>query len=109
MVLKCKITREEWSKIGRLNYATDWLQPFCSYVLVKDLAGKFRREQYLSWFAYCIMFIPLHLIKALWYMWDGGLKEFEFQDRCLGVNYFTAEDPAYAGAVEVWKEHVPGF
>ena len=109
MVLKHKITLEEWTKLGRRNYAPSWLRQFCSYTLVKDTGGKFKREQRLSWPAYCFMFIPLLILEALLCMWDGGLKDFELQERYLGGDYFTTENPVYDQVVATWTKHINKF
>ena len=100
---KKKITRKEWEEIGKYNYAAKWLRPICCYSLIKEVDGQFKREQYISWPLYLILFIPVHIAQALWCMWDGGLKEFEINPRYLGGDLFMQDSECYKRAEVVWN------
>lgn len=101
--MKKKITYKQWQEIGRYNYTVKWLQPFCSYSLIKD-GERFKREQRIPLWFYLITFIPVHLLQALWCMWDGGLKEFEFSGRYLGGDNLGREgDPTWERAKNIWE------
>lgn len=105
--MKKRITQAEWEYIGKYNPAAKWLRSFCSYYLV-EIEGGFRRECKIGWLVYLILFIPVHLLQALWCMWDGGLKEFEFSPRYLGhddIKEHGENMGAFPIAKEIWEEH----
>lgn len=102
-MLKKKISRKDWTEIGRYNYAVKWLQPFCDYCLIKELDGRFKREQRVNIIAYCLIFIPVHILQALWRMWDGGLKEFEINERYLGGDWMVPGSESYNRAEKIWN------
>lgn len=105
--MKKRITRKEWEYLGKYNYAAPWLRPFCSYSLM-EIEGGFRRDCEVSWPVYLIIFLPVHLLQALYCIWDGGLKEFEIYSRHLGHNYFfedwSRDEPIYPKAKEIWEK-----
>lgn len=103
---KIKITLDEWTDIGQYNHAAKWLRRFCRYDLIKEPDGRFKREQRIGLAAYLIMFIPVHIIQALWCIWDGGLKEFEFAERYLGGNWFIPWEAAFERAEKIWNSKV---
>lgn len=100
---KIKITYDEWTEIGKYNYAAKWLRRFCSYCLIKKSDTEFRREQRINLIIYLLIFIPVHILQVLWCMWDGGLKEFEFSGRYLGSDYLNKGDSAFARAEKIWN------
>ena len=102
-MLKKKISRKEWIEIGKYNCAAKWLRPLCSYTLIKEPDGRFKREQRISWPIYLIIFIPVHLLQALICIWDGGLKEFEINERYLGGDWFVQGSECYKRAEKIWN------
>ena len=108
--MKKRITQAEWEYIGKYNPAAKWIRPFCSYFLVKTENG-FRRECKINLLIYLITFIPVHLLQALWCMWDGGLKEFEFVGRLLGHDNIKEHGEnmgAFSKAKEIWEKKERG-
>ena len=102
--MKKKITYKQWQEIDPYNHAVKWFRPFCSYSLVKE-GERFKREQRTPLWFHLIIFIPAHLIRALYCMWDGGLKEFKFAKRYLGGDYFDwVGDPTREKAKEIWEK-----
>ena len=67
---KKKISFKEWMEIGIFYHAAKWLRPFCRYDLIKEVDGRFKREQRIGLFVYLVIFIPAHIIQAFWCMWD---------------------------------------
>ena len=103
--MKKNITRKDWEYIGKYNPAAKWLRPLCSYTL-EEIEGGYRRECKISWPVYLAIFIPVHLLEALYCMWDGGLKEFSFEGRHIGYDNLKERgenSPAYIKAKEVWE------
>ena len=99
-----KINQNDWTYIGKYNYAAKWLRPLCEYKLVEEDNGNFRREQRIGFIVYAIICIPVHILQALYCMWDGGLKDFEFAGRYLGGDYLGWEgDPTWTKAKEMWE------
>ena len=82
--MKKKITLDQWTMLGKYNYAQPWLRNLCTYKLTKLSDIKYRREQYIGWLVYILAFIPVCIITAGYCLWDGGLKEFELPPRYLG-------------------------
>ena len=103
--METKISYEEWTYIGKYNHAAKWLRPFCKYTLIKTGDG-FRREQRIPVWFYLLVFIPAHLIQALYCMWDGGLREFEFATLYLGGDDLPAPGKCYEHAKEVWETKI---
>ena len=98
-----KISYKEWTEIGRYNYAKKWLRPLCSYTLTKESDGRFKREQRISVLVYLLIFIPVHILQALWCLWDGGLREFEINERYLGGDWITEDSEPYNRAEKIWN------
>ena len=91
-----KITLNEWNYIGKYNPGAKWIRPFCSYTIKEIAGGDYIRQIKIGWFGYLLMFIPVHIFKVFWCLWDGGLKEFEIEGRNLGY------DELYYGS-EFWE------
>lgn len=105
--MKKRISRKEWEYIGKYNPAAKWLRPFCSYTLVKESDNAFMRVCRISWPVYLLIFIPVHLVQAFYCMWDGGLKEFEFEGRHIGYDDIKERginEGAYPKAKEIWEK-----
>lgn len=98
-----KITRQEWDAIGIYNHAAKWLRPFCEYRLVKE-ENHYRREQLIGIVPYILMCIPVHILQALVCMWDGGLKEFYWQDRYLGYDDILKWQENYETADKIYNK-----
>ena len=104
--MKKRISRKEWEYIGKYNPAAKWVRPLCSYSLVKVNEDCFRRECRIGWIMYFILFLPVHLIQLFYNLWDGGLKEFEFQGRFIHSDNITRHGDncgIYPQAEEVWE------
>ena len=105
--MKKKMTRKDWEYIGKYNPTAKWLRPLASYSLV-EIEGGYRRECRIPWLLYLVIFIPVHVLQALWCMWDGGLKNMEFEGRFLhGDNIYETHGPnmgAYPKAKEIWEK-----
>jgi hypothetical protein len=98
-----KISYKEWTDIGKCNYAAKWLRLLCSYSLIKEPDGRFKREQVVSWPLYLILFIPVHILQVLICLWDGGLKEFEINERYLGCDWLIQGSDCYSRAEKIWN------
>lgn len=103
---KIKITYNEWTEIGKYNYAAKWCRRLCRYDLIKESDDCFKREQRINLIIYLLIFIPVHIIQAIWCIWDGGLKEFEFAERYLGGDCLPAGDFAFERAEKIWNTKV---
>ena len=104
--MKKRISRKEWTEIGQYNYAAKWLLPFCSYVLIKESDKMYKREQRVYFIAYLLMVIPVHIIQAFYCMWDGGLREFEINERYLGGDWLSPGNSAFEAAERIWSSKV---
>lgn len=105
--MKKRITLKDWTYIGIYNPAAKWLRPLASYTL-EEIDGGFRRECKIPLWLYLIIFIPLHLLQALWCMWDGGLREFTIEGRHIGydnIREHGENSGAYSKAKEIWEKY----
>ena len=101
--MKKRISRKDWEYIGKYNPAAKWLRPIASYTL-EEIEGGFRRSCNIPWVVYLIIFIPVHLLQALWCMWDGGLREFSIEGRHIGHDDILEGRGANSGAYPKTKE-----
>ena len=63
-----KINQNDWTYIGKYNYAAKWLRPLCEYKLVKEDNGNFRREQRIGFIVYAIICIRPHSSGSVLYV-----------------------------------------
>jgi len=103
---KIKITYDEWTEIGKYNHAAKWIRRFCRYDLIKESDNSFKREQRINLIIYLLIFIPVHIAQALWCIWDGGLKEFEFAGRYLGGDHLFEGDATFNRAEKIWNTKI---
>jgi hypothetical protein len=101
-----KISRKEWTEIGQYNPAAKWLRPLCNYKLIKEPEGRFKREVRVGWFVYLLIFIPVHILQAFICMWDGGLKEFEINERYLGGDWLAPDSESFKRAEKIWNSKI---
>jgi hypothetical protein len=110
--MKKRISLNEWTSIGKYNPAAKWLRPLCKYTLTLREDGCFMRECKISWPVYLILFIPVHLLQALYCLWNGGLREFEIGPRHLGYNTFNQrfldDVEPYNRCKEIWEKKNKG-
>ena len=106
--MKKRISMSEWTYIGKYNPAAKWLRPLCSYSLTK-IEGGFRRECKIPLWLYLVIFVPVHLLQAVYCMWDGGLREFSIEGRHIGYDdiheSYGSNKGAYPKAKEIWDKH----
>jgi hypothetical protein len=50
------------------------------------------------------MFIPVHIFKFFWCLWDGGLKEFEIESRFINYHHLYESDSPYCDYYKKAKE-----
>lgn len=105
--MKKRITREDWTYIGIYNPAAKWLRPIASYSL-EEIDGGFRRNCDIPLWLYLIIFVPVHLLQALYCMWDGGLCEFTIEGRHIHHDDICEKRGnnrgAYPKAKEIWEK-----
>ena len=102
--MKKEISLKDWDYIGTKNVSAKWLRPFCVYTLEEVQKSAIRQEINIGWFAYLLMFIPVHLFELFWCLWDGGLKEFEIEGRLITYHYLYKSDSPYYDYYKKAKE-----
>ena len=102
--MKKQITLEDWSYIGKRNYAARWLRNACEYSVEEASGGNYIRRQRINFWAYCLLFIPVHILQLFICAWDCGIKNFTVQGRELGhdILYFGSE--SWKRASELYKK-----
>ena len=96
--MKKKISLDEWNMLSPYNRAQPWARRFCTYKLENINEVHYRREQSIGLPIYLLCFIPLSIIQAVYCLWDGGLKEFEWPICYLGGDDLWSCD--YDGLLE---------
>ena len=102
--MKKRITSKEWNYIGTRNLNAKWLRPLCVYTLEEVQSGVIKQEIKIGWIGYLLIFIPAHIYKFFWCLWDGGLKEFEFEGRNITHSYLYKSDSSYCDYYKKAKE-----
>ena len=102
--MKKKISLKDWNYIGTNNAGAKWIHPFCVYTLEEVQKGTIKQEINVGWFAYLLMFIPVHAFKFFWCLWDGGLKEFEIESRFITYRHLYESDSPYCDYYKKAKE-----
>lgn len=102
--MKKRITLKEWNYIGTRNAGAKWVRPLCVYTLEEVLPGTIKQEIKIGWVGYFLMFIPIHIFKFFWCLWDGGLKEFEIEGRNITYHYLYESDSLYCDYYTKAKE-----
>ena len=87
MKKEIKLTKKERATLGGYNRGAKWIRPFTRCTVEKTDGGNFVLRTYIRVIPYAILFIPVHLFGAVCLIWDGGLKNFEIANRCLGQDY----------------------
>lgn len=101
--MKKKISLNEWTYIGKYNPVRKGFRHLCDYSLMQDERG-FIREAKINLIAYILVFIPVHLVKIICLLWDGGLKEFTFEGRHVDYDIVDEWNEAYSRAEEIWEK-----
>lgn len=78
-----KIKYEDAAYIRRYKKRHTFEKYFCNWFLVNKSQNCGQMRMYVKWWAYIILFIPIHLAKVGACIWDGGLREFSFEPRCV--------------------------
>ena len=102
--MKKRITNKDWEYIGTHKGGAKWVHPFCVYTLEEVQKGTIKQEIKIGLLGYLLLFIPVHLFKLVWCLWDGGLKEFEFEGRHLSHHYLYEADVPYCDFYPKAKE-----
>lgn len=102
--MKKKISLKDWNYIGTNNAGAKWIRPFCVYTLEEVQRGNIKQEINIGWFAYLLMFIPVHIFKFFWCLWDGGLKEFDIEGRFITYHHLYESDSPFCDYYKRAKE-----
>ena len=99
-----KITLKQWTEIGKYNGMAKWLQPLCDYRLYKIENNKYKRVQTVSLWLYLLILMPVHIVDLFLCLWDGGLKEFQFQTRPTRFDIIHPDTASWERANKIYME-----
>jgi hypothetical protein len=105
-----KIKYEDAAYIRRYKKVHHGEKYFCKWYLTGKNNNYGYMNLYIKWWAYLLMFIPIHIIKAIACIWDGGLKEFAIEPRCAirdNIVGLTNDGPEteFGRFKEVWDKY----
>ena len=98
-----KISYKEYKEIMALKKEY-FIQKLMEYELVFAGNGFCTIKTYIPMWLYIIAFIPMHIVLAVFCMWDGGLKEFELQSRYITRWSFMSDDEPYKRAKKIYEK-----
>lgn len=85
------------------------LSRFINYELEKTTWNGYVLTFTMKLIPYILVFVPVHLFKAITLLWDGGLKEFCFESRLLYTsNIMPDRDVASSHCLradEIWNKY----
>lgn len=110
-----KINYEEASYILNYNLPHNFERFFCNHYLTRNNANSYTISCYVKWWFYILAFPITAIIHLFICLWDGGLKEFEFETRwvyawndCGGFNTLLDPNETRFGRMEnIWNRHNP--
>ncbi len=108
-----KITWKDYCYMTRRNNP-HWFQRLtCTYHLYRGTAGggHYEGRRKVRWFWYLLLWLPLQLMNMLYCMWDGGLREWDWDlprvDR--GSPFYVCdakyEDSNYNRMNKIWESY----
>lgn len=98
-----KISYNDYRYIMNLKKKPIFIQTLLRYDLIMT-DGTATIKCTIPVWLYSLMFIPAHLILLGACLWDGGLKEFEFESRTCPSWYFHKGDAPYERAKEIYEK-----
>ena len=79
-----KITYNEVSTALHFSKSHNFKKYFCNWYLTMPNDHFIQLECNIKYWFYIFFFVPIGIILEFFYcLWDGGLKEFHFPERCI--------------------------
>ena len=105
-----KIKYEDAAYIRRYKKRHTFEKYFCNWFLANRSQNSGSMRLYVKWWAYIILFIPVHIIQICACIWDGGLKEFRIEPRCASYSNIIGlsnggPDTEFGRFKEVWDKY----
>ena len=72
--------------------------------LYKIENNKYKRVQTVSLWLYLLILIPVHIVDLCLCLWDGGLKEFQFQPRPTRFDIIHPDTKSWERANKIYME-----
>ena len=105
-----KIKYEEASYIRNYKDYHFGEKYLCNWYIQKINEASGRMDLYVKWWFYLLIVVPIHIVKLFDCMWDGGLKEFEFESRRTTRDYIVglaidSSETEFGRFKEVWERY----
>ena len=105
-----KIKYEDAAYIRKYNKRHIFEKYFCNWFLVNRSKSCGHMRMYVKWWAYIILFIPVHIVKVCAYIWDGGLKDFKVEPRCVHYSNIVGlsndgSNTEFGRFKEIWEKY----
>ena len=105
-----KIKYDDAAYIRRYKKRHIFEKYFCNWFLVNKRENYGYMRMYVKWWAYIILFVPVHIVKICACIWDGGLKDFRIESRCASYSNIvglTTDGPEteFGRFKEIWGKY----
>ncbi len=76
-----KVSYKEFAQFLNYKKPHRLMKLNCNFYIEHTSDICMRARAVIKWPVYIILFLPVHIFKLFYCIWDGGLKEFSFEGR----------------------------
>ena len=105
---KINIKYSDWARICNYKKVHRRMRATCCFQLSKLDNGVYHVKALISLPVFILFFIPASIIDAFAYMWDRGLKNFQFQSRWVDGSHIYPGCDAYDYCEVLWDANNKG-
>lgn len=99
-----KISYKEWAEIHNYKLPHKLMKYFCNFYIKEFTTCEYELISEIKLPIYIIIFIPIHLLKIIYCIWDMGLKNFCIEPRTIRRHVVSQWDIANEHIEKIIKE-----
>lgn len=99
-----KLTRKQYDSLCGSKAYSRFIKPFLVHTLTRTKDTYVLRTD-LCLPLYILITVPLHIIKFFICLWDGGLREFNFEGPYIGRFAIFPGDRIWKQVDEIWAQN----
>lgn len=88
-----KITYTDFHKLAGYTKIHYLMRVTCSFYGQDGLTYQIWAK--MKWFWYILFFVPIHIAKLFYVLWDGGLRDFEIEPRWITTYHVDKNSERY--------------